>query len=233
MIDQKLVEYLRVSLSQGRTKEELYKELLGQGWTLAAIEENFSRLAGETEKKDSSKRAVQIISLVGAVSIGAGVFSFIAANWDEISSFLKITIIVVSMLASYGGGWYAKEKKGLIKTGGALILLGTIIYGAGIYLVAQIFNIRSNWPDGFILWMIGVVAMAFASNLFWLFYFSIPLGTIAIVGFPTIIFWDLLGSRITPLLTTSSFLLLVAAAVTFATGIWVRKQMQPEFKDFY
>lgn len=50
MIDPKAVEYITLSLAQGKTKEELYKELLGQGWTLEAIEENCTSLNQKKRK---------------------------------------------------------------------------------------------------------------------------------------------------------------------------------------
>jgi uncharacterized membrane protein len=110
----------------------------------------------------------------------------------------------------------------------ALILLGTIIYGAGIFLVAQMFNIRANWPDGFILWMIGTIAMAFAVEIYSLFYLAILLGIIALVGLPSLIYFGF-GY----FLLTSSYLLLVATLTTFVAGSIVRKKLPPELNEFY
>ena len=169
MADPKLSEYVKTSLAQGKPKEEIYKELLGQGWTIEVIQESFNSMGVEQEKEDTSKKTIRIIVTIGAVLVGAGIFSFIAANWLEMTKPIKIGIILISMIVSYGAGWYLKEKSELQKTGDALILLGSIIYGAGIFLVAQMFNIRANWPDGFILWMIGTIAMAFAVESYPLF----------------------------------------------------------------
>ena len=230
MIDQNVVEYIKTSLSQGKTKEELYKELMAQGWTIEAIQENFNALNTEEEKEDLSKKTIKIIVTIGAVLISAGIFSFIAANWQGMTRPVKLSIILVSMLVSYGAGWYLKEKLELPKTGEALILLGSIIYGAGIFLVAQMFNIRANWPDGFILWMIGTIAMAFAIESYPLFYLAIPLGIVALTGHPFGIFTC---SGDNSFLLTSSFLLLASTIITFITGWIVRKKIPPEFKEFY
>ena len=231
MIDPKIVDYIKTSLAQGKSKEELYKELLGQGWTIDVIQENFNAIEATEEKEDTSKKTIHIIVTIGAVLVGAGIFSFIAANWQEMTRPMKVGIIVISMLISYAIGWYLKEKLNLTKTGEALILLGAIIYGAGIFLVAQMFNIRANWPDGFILWMFGTIVMAFAVESFPLFYLSIPLGIIALVGHPFGIFSGFAGYN--PFLLTSSFLLLIAAVVTFVAGLIMRKKLTPELKDFY
>jgi uncharacterized membrane protein len=230
MIDQRVVDYINASLTQGKTKEELYKELLNQGWTIEVIQENFNAIGAEQKKEDTSKKTINIILTIAAVLVAAGIFSFIAANWREMAKSIKIAIILISMIVAYGAGWYLKEKIKLLKTGEALILLGSIIYGAGIFLVAQMFNIRANWPDGFILWMIGTIAMAFAVESYPLFYLAIPLGVIAIIGHPFGIFT---GLGYNSFLLTSSFLLLAATIITFAAGWMVRKKMPPELKKFY
>ncbi len=231
MIDQKVVDYIKTSLAQGKTKEELYKELLEQGWTIEVIQENFNAIIAEQEKEDTSKKTIRIIVTIGAILVGAGFFSFIAANWQEMSRPVKIGVILVSMLASYGIGWYLKERLNLEKTGSALFLLGSIIYGAGIFLVAQMFHMRANWPDGFILWMFGAIAVAFALESFPHFYLAILLGIVAIVGHPIEIFTGIFGYR--AFLLTSSFLLLIATLITFITGWVVRKRMPSKFKEFY
>lgn len=230
MTDPKLNEYVKTSLAQGKPKEEIYKDLLGQGLTIEVIQESFNALTVEGEKEDTSRRTIQIIVTIGAVLVGSGIFSFIAANWQEMARPVKIGVILVSMLISYGAGWSMKEKARLLKTGEALILLGSIVYGAGIFLVAQMFNIRANWPDGFILWMIGTIAMAFAVESYPLFYLAIPLGIIALVGHPFGIFT---GFGYNSFLLTSSFLLLVSTMITFVTGWIIRKRMPPELKEFY
>lgn len=231
MIDKKISNYLKTSLAHGKTKEKLYQELLSKGWTVEGIQENFNAINPEQEKEDTSKRTIRIMVTIGAILVGAGIFSFIAANWQEMSKPVKIGVILVSMLASYGLGWYLTEKSHLEKTGSALFLLSSLIYGAGIFLVAQMFHTRTNWPDGFILWMFGAIAVAFALESFPHFYLALLLGIIAVVGHPLEIFTGMFGYR--AFLLTSSVLLLMVTIVTFITGWIIKKRMPPEFKEFY
>jgi uncharacterized membrane protein len=231
MENQKITEYIQLSLNQGKTKEEIYKELLNQGWGIDAIQDAFNRITTKEEKEETQGRVIRIIVTIGAILIGVGIFSFIAANWQEMPKAMKIAIIVIAMVAFYTGGWFLREKWHYKKTGEALFLLGSIIYGAGIFLVAQMFHTRGNWPDGFILWMIGTIIMAFATESFSLFYLAIPLGMAAIVGHPFFILGTFAGHN--PFLLTSSFLLLFATIVTFIAGWFVRKRMPPDLKEFY
>jgi len=236
MEDQKITEYIQSSLDKGKSKEEIYKELLGQGLGIDAIQDAFNQITTKEEKEETQKRVIRIIVTIGVILIGVGIFSFIAANWQEMTKAVKVSIIVIAMVASYTGGWFLREKWHYKKTGEALLLLGAIIYGAGIFLVAQMFHTRGNWPDGFILWMIGTIVMAFAAESSSLFYLAIPVGIIAIVGHPFgILTFGIFGifTGYNPFLLTSSFLLLTAAIVTFIAGWLVKKRMPPELKEFY
>lgn len=76
---------------------------------------------------------MRLILIIGVILIGAGVFSFVAANWQAISKLGKLFIIIIALLASHLGAWYLKEKLFYNKTSEVLHLLGSIIFGAGIF----------------------------------------------------------------------------------------------------
>lgn len=208
---------------EGKSKEEIYQHLLAKGWKVDAIEEGFHRIKVTRGKGDIQKRTTYIVLCFGALLFGAGIFSFIAANWEEMAKGTKVGIITFSMVIIYIVAWLLDEKWHYKRTGQALFLLGSIFYGAGIFLVAQIFNIRANWPDGFMLWMIGALAMAFALDAFNLFYLALAVGLVAIVGQPWIIGGAEFGHD--PFLLTSSLLLLTTTAATFLGAFAIRKRI--------
>ncbi len=229
MVNPRLVSDVQARLEQGRTPEEIYLELLQRGHLVREIEEAFSAAAVREEEPETQKKTISIVLLIGAVLVGAGIFSFIAANWQEMTRALKLGIIVASMLAAYVAGWYLKERLSMVRTGNALILLGSIIFGAGIFLIGQIFNVRANWPDGFILWMLGIIPLAFALQLYSLFSLALVVGVVGLAGHPFGIF-DAFSSY-NRFLLTSSFLLLAAAVATLLTGLLVRKWLPRGGKD--
>lgn len=220
-------------LLEGKTKEEIYSHLLGQGWKIEDIQKEIDSLGNPTkdaeDKHDHQKKVTRILLVIGVILIGAGIFSFIASNWRFMDKVVKISIIVVSMMVSYSTGWYLREFKGYEKSGAALILLGSIIYGAGIFLIAQMFNIRANWPDGFILWMLGVLVLAWATELFELFYLAVPLGFVSIIGHPIVIAQSFFDRY----LLTSSTLLVVATIVVFISAAATRKKVDLKSEEFY
>lgn len=228
MIDQTLVNLIKQALSRGQTKDDVYREFLNKRVALAVIEPAYEAAIAEDSKKETQKRTINIIVTIGAILIGAGIFSFIASNWQLISKPGKVSIILAAMLAVYAAGWYLKWKS-FAKTGEALMLLGSIIYGSGIFLVAQMFNIRANWPDGFILWMLGTLIMAYAVESYPLYAFGIGLGAVAVVGHP----FDIFDFRGNSFLLTSWILLLIATATTFLLGWTIRRRLPKELKDYY
>lgn len=170
--------YIKAALSKNVSKEEIYLELLKKGEKVDHITEEFKK--SSRESKDVQKQTTHTILIIGAILIAAGIFSFIASNWQELGKTAKIAIIIISMLTSHIAGFQLKERAGYEKIGKALIFLGTLIYGAGIFLIGQMFNIRADWPDGLILWLLGTLAIAFAvGDSLVLFYLALVLGVIS------------------------------------------------------
>ncbi|HSE35481.1 MAG TPA: DUF2157 domain-containing protein [Candidatus Paceibacterota bacterium] len=142
-----------------------------------AIMERYGASYTEKVKAERQGRMVQIITALGAILFGAGVLLWIGSNWDGLSHMVKLLLIGGSIAGSYAAGIFASDK-GYGKTGAALLFLGTIFYGAGIALVAQMYHIRSNSGGLFLLWGIGVFATALTLRSQWFAIFSMALFTI-------------------------------------------------------
>lgn len=116
----------------------------------------------EAEEKAGPGRLITTISTLGALLIGIGVLLFVASNWSQIPNWGRLTIIVVSLLASYGVGFNLCFVTGRYpRVGGAFILLGAIIFGAGIFLVAQMYHVTVHYPNGPLMWGAGVIPLAY------------------------------------------------------------------------
>ncbi len=119
--------------------------------------------------------AAAAIYTLGALLIGGGVISFVAWNWERIGRAAKLAILFSALLAAHGTGYWMWRIAGrLPKLGHALVFLGTLIFGASIGLVAQIFNIPSTAGTGFGLWAIGAAVAAWALG-------SVPNGVLGVV----------------------------------------------------
>ena len=107
---------------------------------------------------------VVALSVLGAVLIGLGVITFFAANWDEISRTTKLVALIAGVLLSYGSGYLVWQRSGPTPLAIALVLLGCIIYGAGVHLIGQIYHISVDNPNLSLFWFLGVVPMAYVTR---------------------------------------------------------------------
>jgi uncharacterized membrane protein len=104
-----------------------------------------------------------VFASAGAIVIGLGVILLFAYNWAEIPKFGKLALVFAALIGAHAGGIRLLAQPGWQpKLGEALTALGTMFYGAGIWLVAQIYNIDEHYPNGFLFWALGALAMAWA-----------------------------------------------------------------------
>ncbi len=102
-----------------------------------------------------------LFSSLGAVIAGLGVILLLAYNWDDITRFQKLALVVGSVLIAHliGFSLFRGEERRR-PLGEGLCLLGTMLFGAGIWLVAQIYHIDEHFPNAFLIWGVGALAMA-------------------------------------------------------------------------
>jgi uncharacterized membrane protein len=138
------------------------------------------------ETPGTHNKLVRILTILGVLLIGAGIIIFFAANWEKMANGSKLAVIFVSLLTSYLLGYYWKYEPGNYPIlGAAFILLGAIIFGAGILLISQIYNLGGKLPDAILIWSISSLLMAWLSGL-------VPVMALASVLFTT---WSVLFSN--------------------------------------
>ena len=104
------------------------------------------------------------LSILGAALVGLGVITFFASNWDEIPRGVKLGALVAGAALSYGAGYLLWQRLGYSTVGIALVLLGCIIYGAGVHLIGQIYHIPVDHPNLTAFWFLGVLPLAYATR---------------------------------------------------------------------
>lgn len=95
---------------------------------------------------------VLLALILGGIALGAGVLLFVAAHWDAISQPARFSLVVL-MVALFHVTALFSEQDRLVRA--TLHALGTIAFGAGIALAAQIFHLAVDWNDGLLLWTLG------------------------------------------------------------------------------
>ena len=155
--------------SSNRFRTELQGELCN--WLEEElISDTQSKLLAKRYKLDElvsrtpSSLIVPITYLIGILLIGGGAISFVAAHWESIPAYVRVAMLVTVMLACEITGFYLWKVKGWERLGHSLVTLGTLIFGANIFLIAQIFHIRGDFHNAFGVWALGAAAMAYATT---------------------------------------------------------------------
>ncbi len=98
---------------------------------------------------------------IGAVLIGLGVILLFAYNWQRLHRFAKLAVIFAALISAHGAGFWLRRSSGQYRTAGeGLHLLGTMLFGVGIWLIAQIYHIDEHYPNAFLIWGLGALVMA-------------------------------------------------------------------------
>lgn len=108
----------------------------------------------------SKARTAAMLTLLGVLLVGAGAVSFVAANWEQMPRALRLVVLFTSMIGAFAGGWWMLARAGRPQAGQGLILLGVILFGVDIHLVAQTYQIQAHYPNGVLLWAGGAVLAA-------------------------------------------------------------------------
>ncbi len=107
-------------------------------------------------------KLITALSVLGSVLAGVGVILFVAANWSAIPVGGKLAVIFLPMAASYAMGYLLRYERGdFPRVGAGLILLGALIFGAGIFLIAQIYHLSVHFANGPLVWGLGVLPLAY------------------------------------------------------------------------
>ncbi|MCK5664791.1 MAG: DUF2157 domain-containing protein, partial [Thiotrichaceae bacterium] len=119
-------------------------------------------LSDSQSGRQKSHKLSIILAMMGVILLGAGAISFFAANWQGMSKLLKLSLLFSSMISAYMVSAYCLSADKLSvprypAMGHAFLLLGVLLFGNNIMLVAQIYHIDSHYPNGVLLWGIGAL----------------------------------------------------------------------------
>lgn len=100
-----------------------------------------------------------VVGLVGGLLIAAAFLAFIAANWTAIPRPARFAILLAGIAASYGiGAWFSQNGRTFLAD--SAVAVGSIIFGAAIALVGQMYHIAGDFAGGMLLWAGGALVAA-------------------------------------------------------------------------
>ena len=114
------------------------------------------------QSKHSSVRhltvPIRLSILLGSLLLAAGLLLFVSAHWDQMPPFWRVSLLLFIVIALHAGGAWFAERFQLMALG--LHAVGTVAFGAGVFLCAQIFHLDVLWSFrwGLLLWSLGAAA---------------------------------------------------------------------------
>ena len=142
----------------------------------------------------SRDRFILIVLGLGFILLGLGVITFVAANWQTWSRPIQVLLLLGLFMGTNCTGFYLwrSPDQRQSRLGQGLLLLGALSLGANLGLMSQMFHQTGAAYTLYLIWGLGVWAMAYALRLTSLGFMAIMLMAIAYCG--GIWHFDSLGS---------------------------------------
>jgi len=100
-----------------------------------------------------------VVAIVGGLLIAAAFLAFVAAHWTELARLSRFAILAAGSVGANGlAAWLAREGRTVLADLCASV--GSIIFGAGIALVGQMYHLGEDFAGGMLLWAGGALASA-------------------------------------------------------------------------
>ena len=105
-------------------------------------------------------RAVGLLPLLGSILVGLSALSVVAANWQNLPPAARLGLLLGSLLAAYAGGDYFL-RRGNRRVGHGLLGLGLVLFGAGIILTSQLYQLVGYDVSGLLAWVVAGVLLSY------------------------------------------------------------------------
>ena len=105
-------------------------------------------------------QAVGLLPLLGSILVGLSALSVVAANWQRLPTALRLGLLLGSLLAAYAGGEYFL-RRGNRRVGHGLLGLGLVLFGAGIILTSQLYQLVGYDVSGLLAWVVAGVLLSY------------------------------------------------------------------------
>jgi len=139
----------------GIISAEQSREILNCYASAAEMSRRKRRLASFT----LTALAALMVGLAVLLLIGHN-WQLVVAGWESMSPILKLSAIFLVVIGSYAGALYLRLRTSWRGGSEVAFFFACLMYGAGIWLVAQVFHVDAHWPDGIWWWALGTLPVA-------------------------------------------------------------------------
>ncbi|NEO98343.1 MAG: DUF2157 domain-containing protein [Symploca sp. SIO2E9] len=123
-------------------------------------------------------RFILILLGLGSVLLGLGIITLVQANWQGLPRVLKVMLLLSLLIAINRAGFYLWQRQTNLwqrRLGKALLFLGALVLGANMAVLSQMFYQSGQLYQLYLVWGLGVLAMAYSLRFTWLGILSVLL----------------------------------------------------------
>ena len=100
-----------------------------------------------------------VVAIVGGILIAAAFLAFVAANWTAIARPVRFAMLLAGIAGAYViGASFDHMKRPYLAD--RAVAAGSIIFGAAIALVGQMYHLGEDFAAGMLLWATGALVAA-------------------------------------------------------------------------
>ncbi|MBA2564971.1 MAG: DUF2157 domain-containing protein [Gemmatimonadetes bacterium] len=123
------------------------------------------------------KRSRAVLALMGvaALLVGLAALLLVGYNWQAMPRPFKLLVVFGAIVGTHLTALFLRYRTREQAGSEATFFLGCLFYGAGIWLVAQIFHLNAHFPDGVWWWAVGVLPFALCLDTLLLHAFLVAL----------------------------------------------------------
>lgn len=114
-----------------------------------------------TSLNDAGPSALGLLTGLAGLFAGLALLLLVSANWEQLPRLARFAGLVTLTAVLNGWGVLRLARAG---TGGGLLFLGGFAYGASIMLTGQMYHLGEHFPNGLLLWTLGLVPLTLLSG---------------------------------------------------------------------
>ena len=114
-----------------------------------------------TSLSDAGPSALGLLTGLAGLFAGLALLLLVSANWEQLPRLARFAGLVTLTAVLNGWGVLRLARNG---SGGGLLFLGGFAYGASIMLTGQMYHLGEHFPNGLLLWALGLVPLTLLSG---------------------------------------------------------------------
>ena len=99
-------------------------------------------------------RGYNLLVYLAYLFVGLALITLLGANWEQIPRGLRMGGLI-ALTAGFHAVGVMRYRSGKLTSASGFFLLGNLVYGASIILIAQIYHLGEHMPDGVFWWALG------------------------------------------------------------------------------